>query len=96
MASKTPSFVRDPDQAAELAALLQDTAVELESDLNDNRRAATLNGRQLVQAEQTIDRYRRWAAELTPAQAVSLDDEGQLHIRPVPFGERDEDAEATG
>jgi hypothetical protein len=66
MAGK-PSFLRDPDQAAELAALLQDTADDLERDFRSG-------GDGLPRAErsrqtQTIARYRRWADELAPAEA---------------------------
>jgi hypothetical protein len=75
MAGK-PSFLRDPDQAAELAALLQDTAEELENDLAGNR--DDLTRRQLAQEEQTIAKYRRWAGELVtepetePAEPVQI------------------------
>lgn len=88
---KTPGFVRDTDQAAELAAVLTDTAAELERELEDNRRAASLSGRQLVQAEQTIARYRRWAAELTDTD--DTDAPAPVQIRPAT---RAHTEEATG
>jgi len=86
MAGK-PSFLRDPDQAAELAALLRDTADTEDAQLRDVQ--GTLTRRQLAQAQQTIARYRAWADELdAPAEPEAR----PLHIRPA----REEHGEATG
>jgi hypothetical protein len=77
MAEK-PSFLRDPDQAAELAALLEDTA--------DEREATGDGGIPMSRTEhtrhvQTIARYRRWAAELvTEPEAEPA---APVHIRPA-------------
>lgn len=76
----TPSFVRDPDQAAELAALLRDTVTELANDLKANRDSMTQ--RQQAQEDQTIARYRRWADELDPP-ADEPAGERPTHIRPA-------------
>lgn len=81
------SFLRDPDQAAELAALLQDTADALEVDL---RTSAGSTRRELAQAEQTIARYRRWADEMTP-DAPETEPAAPVQIRP-----RRDVEEATG
>ena len=59
-----PSFVQDPNKAAELAALIRDVVSELENDLEGNRTGLTR--RQVAQEEQTIIRYLGWAAELAP------------------------------
>jgi hypothetical protein len=76
MAGK-PSFLRDPDQAAELAALLRDTAGDLDNDLAANRDDMTR--RQVTQEETTIRRYRAWADELdAPAEAPA-----PVQIRPA-------------
>lgn len=79
-----PSFVRDPDQAAELAALLRDLASDLDEELDELKRTGG-RARQFTVAGQTIARYRRWADEL----AAESDDEPaepvrpKLHIRPA-------------
>jgi hypothetical protein len=75
----TPSFVRDPDQAAELAAQIRDAADYLQRDYEQNRDGLTRAQR--AQIEQTIARYRRWADELDPPA-----DEAPArptHIRPA-------------
>ena len=96
MARKAPSFVRDPDQAAELAALLQDTADALEGDWTSNGRGDLRTRAEQARFNQMITRYRRWAAELTP-EADDEDAPEPLQLRPAdPFGERDEDEGATG
>lgn len=89
MAGK-PSFLRDPDQAAELAALLQDTAGDLDNDLAANR--GDMTRRQITQEEATIRRYRAWAAELDPKFGDAPAEARPLHIRPA----RDQNTEATG
>jgi hypothetical protein len=58
-----PSFLKDPDQAAELAALLQDIADDRQNDL-DRLRQGDLSRSDHVEHVQRIARYRRWAAEL--------------------------------
>jgi hypothetical protein len=87
--ARTPSFVRDPEQAAELAALLRDSADEQSQLLGEQRTEMTR--RELTAAEQTIARHRRWADELEP----EAEQAAPLHIRPrrEPATER---AEATG
>jgi hypothetical protein len=87
---KTPGFVRDPDQAAELAALLEDTAEELEHQTPTNG----LTRRDRARHAQAIARYRRWAAELTAEPEPASD---PVQLRPAdPFGDRDDTEEATG
>lgn len=65
MAGK-PSFLRDPDQAAELAALLRDTADAQESDWTSAGRGDLKTRAEQARFNQTIARYRRWADELEP------------------------------
>lgn len=74
-----PSFVRDPNQSAELAALLRDTAGELDDDLEENR--DTMNRRQVATEKQTVARYRQWADELDPP--VAEPEQRPTHIRPA-------------
>jgi hypothetical protein len=80
-----PSFLRDPDQAAELAALLRDTAGDLDNDLATNR--GDMTRRQIAQEETTIRRYRQWANELEPGvdekDAGPISVSGPVHIRPA-------------
>lgn len=84
-----PSFLRDPDQGAELAALLQDTADGLET----GGQGEVLSRAELARHEQTIARYRRWAAELVTEPEAAPAEARPLHIRPA----REQHAEgATG
>ncbi len=87
MAGK-PSFLRDPDQAAELAALLQDTAEELE----ESAQHGSMSRSETARHAQTIARYRRWAAELAPEAEAEPYEGRPIHIRPA----REEHGEATG
>jgi hypothetical protein len=59
-----PSFLKDPDQAAELAALLQDTADTMENDWTSTGRGDLKTRAEQARFSQMIARYRRWAAEL--------------------------------
>ncbi len=77
--SKTPSFIRDPDQAAELAALLLDTADAQEQDWTSNGRGELRTRAEQAQYNQRLARYRRWAAELSPAGT----EPEPLQIRPT-------------
>jgi hypothetical protein len=90
MAGK-PSFLRDPDQTAELAALLQDTADDHADQLQDIR--GTLSRSDQTRHEQTIARYRRWAAELVTEPKAPTSAPAQLHVRPK---REDQSQEATG
>jgi len=84
MAGK-PSFLRDPDQAAELAALLRDTADILERDPDQT----SMTRSEAARHNQLIARYHRWADELdAPAEPEAR----PLHIRPA----REQHGEATG
>jgi len=77
--STTPSFIRDPDQAARLAALLRDEADTADETLRHGR--AELTRRQITQDEQHIAELRRWADELDPpADAPATP---PTHIRPA-------------
>jgi hypothetical protein len=87
MAGK-PSFLRDPDQAAELAALLQDHADALES-ANDSVGSSRA---ERARESQTIARYRRWAGELVAEPEDAPAEARPLHIRPA----REQHGEATG
>lgn len=87
MPRRTPGFVRDADQAAELAALLQDSADELER-IDDG--GVPMTRGQRARHDQTIARYRRWAAELTDTD--DTDQPAPLQIRPA----RAHTEEATG
>jgi hypothetical protein len=89
MAGK-PSFLRDPDQAAELAALLRDTADS--EQLAYDAHAGEMDRRTTTAQAQTIARYRRWADELDPELAEAEPEARPLHIRPA----REEHKEATG
>jgi hypothetical protein len=73
-----PSFLKDPDQGAELAALLQDIAEEREV-AGDGGVPMTRVER--ARHEQTIARYRRWAAELVTEPEVEAP--APLQIRPA-------------
>lgn len=75
-----PSFVRDPDQAAELAALLRDQADALSDEYGE--RQYQLSRAQRAQAVQTIARYRRWSDELDPP-AEDEPAQAPVHIRPA-------------
>jgi hypothetical protein len=89
-----PSFLRDPDQAAELAALLEDYAEELEQDAG--QRAGTTRS-ELARHGQTIARYRRWAAELSPETArMDAPAEPPVQIRPARGSVDTTREEATG
>lgn len=60
-----PSFLKDPDQAAELAALLRDIADGREADFGEaSKQAGGLTRAEAIGRIQLIERYRRWAAEL--------------------------------
>lgn len=86
MPKRTPGFVRDPDQAAELSALLADLADEEEADLTTRLRDGGLSRRAEERERQTIARYRRWAAELAPAddaEEFGGTAGGPVHIRPA-------------
>lgn len=88
-----PSFLRDPDQAAELAALLQDTADTLEARFNDDsKQAGGLTRAEAVSRAQTIARYRRWAGELVAPEPEAAAP-APLLIRPK---REDQNTEATG
>jgi hypothetical protein len=92
--NRAPSFVRDPDQAAELAALLEDTADELERELENSTGLVRVDRTRFAQ---TIARYRRWATELTGETEQSK----PLQVRPVswandPAGRAETLKEATG
>jgi hypothetical protein len=76
---KAPAFVRDADQRAELAALLEDTADTMSGDFGDG---AGLNRAERARVAQTIARYRRWAAELAPADDAEPEAE-PVQIRPA-------------
>lgn len=78
MAGK-PSFLRDPDQAAELAALLQDFADQEELALQSHGDEMSRVTR--IGQEQTIARYRRWAAELVTEPEV--EPAAPVQIRPA-------------
>ena len=91
MAGK-PSFLRDPDQAAELAALLQDIADGLETGGNGEQ----LSRAELSRHTQTIARYRRWAPELDPKFGDTPEAARPLHIRPARGSVDTTNEEATG
>lgn len=74
-----PSFVRDPNQAAELAALLRDMSSNLDLELAGNRE--DLTRRERTREEQAIARYRQWADELDPP--VAEPEQRPTHIRPA-------------
>lgn len=77
MAGK-PSFLRDPDQGAELAALLQDTADEREASGDG---LVPMSRTERTRHEQTIARYRRWADELEAKPET--DAPAPVQIRPA-------------
>lgn len=90
MAGK-PSFLRDPDQAAELAALLEDTADDHQEQL-DGR--SDLSRSERARHVQTIARYRRWAGELvTEPEAEPA---APVQIRPATRHTEQHSEEATG
>jgi hypothetical protein len=86
-----PSFLKDPDQGAELAALLQDTADDHQDQLQDIGGACPRSD--LARHEQTIARYRRWAAELVTEPETEAS--APVQIRPARQG-GGADTEATG
>jgi hypothetical protein len=81
MAGK-PSFLKDPDQAAELAALLRDTADSRQADFDEaSKQAGGLTRAGAIARLQLIDRYRRWADELDPEPETEAP--APVQIRPA-------------
>lgn len=78
--SGTPSFVRDQNQAAELAGLIRDAVTELEKDYAGRKDGLSRVGR--IQVEQALERYRGWAEELDP-DGEETDQAEPLQIRPA-------------
>lgn len=84
--TKVPSFVTDPEQAAELAAMIRDAADGYAQDVRGQ--GGEMTRRDRARHEQALARYRRWADELAPEDGRTGPPGEPLHIRPADFGQR--------